>query len=61
MLLGRHPFLSSASGASVNAGACIDLAVFFKCSPYEFFDKPPDEIDRLCQMVNRRMKEIESE
>jgi len=42
-------------------GTCIDLAMLFKCSPYEFLDKSPYEIERLCKAINRRMKEIEGE
>jgi hypothetical protein len=52
-------FSPEARGSLINNA--IDLALIFKCSPYEFLERDGDEINRLARLVAKRMKEIEAE
>lgn len=52
-------FSSYRVGSIVNQA--IDLALVFKCSPYEFLGKDTEEIGLLSEAVSIRMNEIRAE
>jgi hypothetical protein len=47
----------SAGGLDDIINACIDLALTYKCDPFIFLNMPPDQVNTLYRMTNRRLKE----
>ena len=54
--MGDQPFFYATAVDDVNAA--IDLAIFYRCDPFAFLERPSSEVMEIYRLTKLRMKQL---